>query len=63
MKYKIYDCEICKVSHVEAQGIIEAMLEYLPWPTLSLEINYLQLNGKATVIDRVKDFMYEITII
>jgi hypothetical protein len=60
MKYIIHDYEIDKKSEVEAPGIVEAMLEYLPWPSLQLSINYQPSHGTAKVIDQQTDFMYDI---
>jgi|SaaInlStandDraft_3_1057020.scaffolds.fasta_scaffold02530_11 hypothetical protein len=60
MKYKITDHEIDKVTEVEAPGIIEAMLEYLTWPTLQLTVDYHPTYGSARVMDEVTDFIYDV---
>lgn len=61
MRYKIHDYEADKIAVVEAPGIVEAMHEYLPWPTLQLVVNYGPSNGRATVADCKTDFIYEVT--
>ena len=61
-KYKIKDYEISTTKTVEAPGLLEAMFEYLPWPTLQLDINYKPHHGKALVIDKKTDFHYDVTL-
>jgi len=63
MLFVIKDYEIVKKVRVEAPGMLEAMLEYLPWPTLQIDFDYQPTNGTARVIDKKTDFMYDITIV
>ena len=60
MKYQIHDFEICKKIQVEAPGVIEAMAEYLPWPSLQLDIDYSPTNGRARVEDKATQFLYDV---
>jgi len=46
------------VKEVEAPGIAEAMLEYLPWPSLDIEVAYAPNHGMAVVVDKQTDFRY-----
>jgi len=59
-KYTIKDHEISTEKKVEAPGVVEAMLEYLSWQTLQLEIDYRPHHGKANVVDKVTGFMYTV---
>ena len=63
MKYELQDCEINKKVIVEAPGVAEAMLEYLPWPTLDLKIIWEPTNGKGEVIDNQTGFFYRLRAI
>ena len=63
MKYELEDCEIGKKSIVEAPGIAEAMLDYLPWPTLDLQIRWEPANGKIEMRDIKTDFIYKLKVI
>ena len=60
MKHKIHDREICTEVQVEAPGVIEAMAEYLPWPSLQLDIDYSPTNGMARVEDKATQFLYDV---
>lgn len=60
MRFTIYDYEISKTSVVEAPGFIEAMLEYLPWPSLQLHCDYKPTHGTAIFTDDKTDFKYEV---
>lgn len=62
-KFEIFDYEICSTRIVTAPGIVEAMLEYLPWPSLSLDIKYSPSNGEAEIIDKTTDFIYKIKLL
>lgn len=62
MKYTIHDFELAKMTEVEAPGFLEAILEYLPWPTLQLGCDYQPSHGRATFIDWKTKFKYEVTI-
>ena len=59
MKFEITDWELGgAVKEVEAPGIAEAMLEYLPWPSLDIEVAYAPNHGMAVVVDKQTDFRY-----
>jgi len=59
-KYQITDFELSgKKKIVEAQGVAEAMFEYLPWPSLDINISFCLEKGYE-VIDRKTDFKYYI---
>ncbi len=45
---------------VEAQGVAEAMFDYLPWPSLDVAITFRNSEGWI-VIDNYTDFRYEVT--
>lgn len=60
MLYKIYDYEINTTTVVEAPGILDEMLEYLPWPTVQLIIDYKPHHGRAKVEDKVTMFLYDV---
>lgn len=62
-KYEIHDIEICKKVVVDAPGMLEAISDYLPWPTLQLTCDYQPTNGKATFIDKSTEFMYIVTVV
>ena len=49
-----------KKTTVEAQGIAEAMLEYLPWPTLEVKIYWQPSTGTYEVTDLKTDFRYDV---
>lgn len=59
-KFEIYECEINTTKTIEAQGIAEAMLDLLPWPTLDISIKWSPSNGEYQVIDNQTDFMYKV---
>lgn len=63
MNYEIIDHEIVTKKRVTAPGIVEAMHEYLPWPTLHLDIRYFPTQGYADVVDNSTEFMYRINIL
>lgn len=63
MKYEIKDIEAGKWVTVEAPGIAEAMLDYLPWPTLEVKIMWQPTQGIIDVIDLKTDFMYKLKVI
>lgn len=62
-KYQIEDHEINKVVVVTAPGIIEAIADYLPWPSVEVEVNWCPTKGVSTVIDKQTDFKYTINLI
>jgi hypothetical protein len=58
--YEITDFELNrKKTVVRAQGVAEAMLEYLPWPKLDVNI-YFNFDGPYEVIDQYTDFKYRV---
>lgn len=61
-KYEITDYEINKITMVEAPGIAEAMLDYLPWPTLDISIHFTPTKGVADIVDNNTDFRYKIEL-
>jgi len=63
MKYELFDYELKEETVIEAPGVAEAMLEYLPWPTIDLKIYFEPAHGRCTVIDIVTDFKYQLQII
>lgn len=58
--YIIHDYEINKDVEVRGPGLIEAMLEHLPWSTLQLDIDYKPLHGIAEVTDKATGFRYTV---
>ena len=59
-EYLITDFELnSKKVRVKAQGVAEAMFEYLPWPKLDINV-YFDFEKPYTIIDRYTDFKYEI---
>ena len=61
MRFKIKDFELNGAKkEVTAPGFAEAMFEYLPWPTLDLDIQIDFNKGIAKVIDNKTEFMYEV---
>jgi len=58
--YEITDFELNrKKTIVKAQGVAEAMFEYLPWPKLDVNI-YFNFDGHHEVIDQYTDFKYRV---
>jgi hypothetical protein len=62
MKYKIKDYEIGREVEVEAPGMLEAILEHLPWPTIQAEFDYSPTMGEAFVIDLKTEFKYRVRV-
>ena len=62
VKFKIKNYEIGETKTVEAPGFLEAMLEYLPWPTLQLTCDYKPHHGKTRFIDERTGFTYDVEI-
>lgn len=63
MKYEITDWELGGArTTVEAQGIAEAMLDYLPGSTLEIEILWSPSSGAAVVVDKQTDFRYYVQV-
>ena len=60
--FDIYSYEIHENRQVEAPGIAEAMLDYLPWPKLDVSINWSPSNGVYMVTDKYTDFKYKVTL-
>ena len=60
MQYDIKDLELGATVSVKAQGVAEAMFEYLPWPSLDLIVTFKNSAGWL-VIDRKTDFQYEVS--
>jgi len=59
--YEITDFELnCKKTVVKAQGVAEAMFEYLPWPKLDVNI-YLNFDSPYEVVDKYTDFKYTVS--
>jgi hypothetical protein len=63
MKYRLINYELNSEENIEAPGIAEAMLKYLPWPTLQLKINYSPGEGFAEVEDLQTNFLYRLQVI
>jgi len=64
MKYEITDWELNGAKKVvEASGIAEAMLEYLPWPSLEIEVTWNPSSGAAVVVDQKTEFRYHVQAI
>ncbi len=61
-EYTIKDFEISATTSVKAQGVAEAMFEYLSWPTLDLSITFRESEGWI-VTDNKTDFLYEVASI
>lgn len=62
MKFTIKNYELADEVEVEAPGIIEAILEYLPWPTLQIKIDYSPMMGEAFIIDLKTKFKYRVRL-
>lgn len=59
-EYEITDFELDgKKTKVKAQGVAEAMFEYLPWPKLDVNV-YFSFDKPYEVTDNYTDFKYEI---
>jgi hypothetical protein len=63
MKFKINDIEAIKEVVVEAPGFLEALGEYLPWPSLQLAVYYTPHRGRVSATDRKTGFLYAVDII
>lgn len=63
MKYEIHNYELSETVEVEAPGLVEAMLEYLPWPTVQLYCDFEPHHGRAKVIDDVTGFTFRVRLI
>jgi hypothetical protein len=61
--FEIHSYESALTKEVTAQGIAEAMLDYLPWPSLDVSIKWSPSNGEYTVIDNQTDFKYLVKLI
>jgi len=60
-EFTIKDFELGgKKTKVKAQGIAEAMLEYLPWPSLEVKIYWQPSTGVYEVTDLKTDFRYDV---
>jgi len=63
MKFEIKDFELDgRKTKVTAPGIVEAMYEYLPWPSLDLKIFGRPSHGFYEVIDLKTEFKYEVFV-
>lgn len=62
-KFEIYSYEINTKETVTAQGIAEAMLEYLPWPSIDISIKWSPCNGQVCVVDNSTDFKYDVALL
>ena len=62
-KFNIYSYEISSKQEVSAPGIAEAMLDYLPWPSLDITIQWYPSKGIYNVKDNQTDCNYEVKII
>lgn len=60
--YAIKDFELGSTKNVTAQGVAEAIFEYLPWPSLDVTIKFRAIDG-WTVIDNNTDFKYEVSVV
>ena len=61
MRFQITDYELGEAkTDVEAPGAAEAMLEYLPWPALNIEMTFEPSNGLAIIIDKQTEFKYAV---
>ena len=64
MDFKIKDYELGgKTTEVTAPGAAEAMLEYLPWPSLEIEIYWQPMRGIYEIIDLKTGFRYDMFVI
>ena len=62
-KFDIYSYETHENRQVEAQGVMEAMLECLPWPTLHLDISWEPSSGFHMVTDHQTQFQYKVMLV
>jgi len=61
IEFEIKDFELGGAkTKVKAQGIAEAMLDYLPWPFLNISVVWYPSSGIYTIIDLQTDFIYEV---
>lgn len=60
-EFEIYSYEINTKQTVKAQGIAEAMLDYLPMPTLDIQIKWQPNSGDILVTDNQTEFRYKVT--
>lgn len=61
--FAITNYEINTVTNVRAQGVAEAMFDYLPWPTLDISIKFINLYNGWEVTDNKTDFRYRVDAI
>ena len=61
VNFEIHDHEIATKRQVKAQGFVEAIAEYLPWPTVKVEIEWNPTQGQAVIVDKATDFKYTVT--
>lgn len=62
-KFEIEDFEGGIKTDVTAQGIVEAMHEYLPWGDVDVTVKWSPSNGLYKVIDNQTSFNYQVKLL
>ncbi len=60
--FTIYSNEICSTTCVTADGIAEAMKDYLPWCDLDISIKSAGKPNAFCVTDNKTEFKYDVTV-
>jgi len=61
-KFEINDFEGGFKTEVTAQGIVEAMADYLPWPSVDVTVKWSLSKCFFEVVDNQTDFYYEVKL-
>jgi len=59
--FEILDIELNTKKRIKAQGILEAISDYLPWPSVQVDIDWSPTTGQAVITDKKTDFKYTVT--
>ncbi|APD92024.1 MAG: hypothetical protein CBC55_02485 [Gammaproteobacteria bacterium TMED95] len=60
--FTIYSNEICSTTRVTADGLAEAMKDYLPWSDLDISIKSAGNPDAFCVTDNKTEFKYDVTV-
>jgi len=62
-RFEVHSFELNSKKVVDGQGIVEAMLDYLPWPTVNVNVQWNPSSGVYNVMDNQTDFKYEVRLL
>jgi hypothetical protein len=62
-KFEINDFEGGFKTEITAQGIVEAMHDYLPWPSVDVSVKWSPSSGVYEVVDNQTYFNYEVKLV